>query len=125
MKRVFYIVSTIIIFLIEVIIALFGKGFIRESLGDILVVILIYMFTRIFVPNKIKYLALFIFIFSILVELLQLINIVEILGLSNNKFLSTIIGTTFDIKDIISYGVGCFLLFIYEIILYKRGKRYV
>lgn len=114
-KRILYAVATLLLLLIEVIIALYvHDDFIRPYVGDILVVIVIYTFIRIFIPEKCKLVPLFIFIFATGVELLQLANIVEILGVADNKFLKTLIGSVFDVKDIICYAVGCVMLCVYE-----------
>lgn len=114
-KRILYAVATLFLLLIEVIIALYvHDDFIRPYVGDMLVVIVIYTFIRIIVPEKCKLIPLFIFIFATGVELLQLANIVEILGVADNKFLKTLIGSVFDIKDIVCYAVGCMILCMYE-----------
>ncbi len=110
-RRLTYAIITIVILLIEVLIALFvHDSFIRPYVGDVLVVAVIYTFIRIFIPDRVRLLPLYIFLFSVLVELMQYINIVELLGLENNRFFSVLVGTTFDVKDIICYGVGCILI---------------
>ena len=114
-KRILYAVATLFLLLIEVIIALYvHDDFIRPYVGDVLVVIVIYTFIRIIVPEKCKLIPLFLFIFAAGVELLQLANIVEILGVADNKFLKILIGSVFDIKDIVCYAVGCVILCMYE-----------
>ena len=48
-KRIFYIISFLVIFCIEVLIALYVRDrFIRPYVGDMLVVVLVYSFVRIF-----------------------------------------------------------------------------
>ena len=120
-KRIPYITATLVLLAVEVFIGLFvHDGFIRPFMGDVLVVILIYTFIRIFIPEKIRLLPLFIFIFSVGVETLQYFRIVEALGLQDNRILSTVIGTSFDIKDILCYFVGCALCGIWEFIRYRK-----
>ena len=122
-KRIFYLITTIILLLIEVLIALYiHDAFIRPYLGDVLVVIVIYTFLRIFIPEKIKLLPLYIFIFAAGVEVLQYFQIVKLLGLEDNRFFSVLMGTVFDLKDIVCYGVGCLLLGIYEIVRWRYRK---
>lgn len=112
-KRVLYAVATLLLLFIEIVIALYvHDDFIRPYVGDVLVVIVIYTFIRIIVPEKCKLLPLYIFILATGVELLQLANIVEILGVENNRFLKILIGSVFDIKDIVCYAVGCVILCI-------------
>ena len=120
-KRILYAVATLFLLLIEVIIALYvHDDFIRPYVGDVLVVIVIYTFIRIIVPEKCKLIPLFLFMFAAGVELLQLANIVEILGVADNKFLKILIGSVFDIKDIACYAVGCVILCMYEWVRVRR-----
>lgn len=114
-KRLVYLLATIILLITEVLIALYvHDDFIRPYVGDALVVIVLYTFVRILIPEKGRLLPLFIFIFAVVVEILQGIHIVNILGVADNRFLRTLIGDSFDIKDILCYGVGCILLWLYE-----------
>ena len=122
-KRIVYLAATIVIFLIELLIALFVRdNFIRPYVGDMLVVVLIYTCLRILIPEKPRLLPLYVFLFAALAEGLQAINIVELLGLSNNRFFRILIGTTFDWKDIACYGVGCVLCGMWEVWLWNREK---
>ena len=46
-KRIFYIISFLVIFCIEVLIALYVRdNFVRPYIGDVLVVVLVYSFVR-------------------------------------------------------------------------------
>lgn len=120
-KRLKYIIITLILLVIEVLIALFvHDNFIRPYVGDILVVILLYTFVRSFIPDKWPLLPLYIFVFAAGVEVLQYFRIVKLLGLEDNRFFSVLIGSVFDVKDIVCYGVGCVLLGIYE---WMRGRK--
>ncbi len=120
-KRLGYFGATIVIFLIELFIALFVRdNFIRPYVGDMLVVVLIYTFLRIVFPEKPRLLPLYVFLFAAGVEALQGIHIVELLGLQDNRFFSVLIGTTFDWKDIACYGVGCLLLGLWEVWLWRK-----
>lgn len=104
-------------------IALFvHDNFIRPYIGDVLVVFVVYSAVRVVFPDKFKYLSLYTFIFAATVELLQLINIVKILGFENNRFISVLVGSVFDIKDIVCYGVGCITLYIFEVKLKDKTK---
>ena len=96
--------------------------FVRPFIGDVLGVILIYAFIRIFIPDKVRLLPLYVFIFAVAVEVLQLLKIVEVLGLQDNRLMSTIIGTSFDIRDILCYFVGCAFCGIWEYLRYKIVK---
>jgi len=122
-KRLFYLIATLVILAIEIFIGLFVHDrFVRPFIGDVLVVILIYTFIRIFVPEKVRLLPLYVFIISVIVEMLQYFKIVEILGLQDNRLMSTIIGTSFDIRDILCYFVGCAFCGIWEYLRYRKNK---
>ena len=120
-KRTAYLLATVLIFILELFIALFVRdAFIRPYVGDMLVVVLIYTFLRIIFPERPRLLPLYVFLFAAGVEALQGIRIVELLGLQDNRFFSVLIGTTFDWKDIVCYGVGCALLGLWEVWLWRK-----
>lgn len=111
LKRIKYLLIFIFFLAIEVLIALFvHDSFIRPYVGDVLVVFVIYLFIRIMIPEKCKWLPVYLFIFAVGVEIGQYFHIVEKLGLSDNIFMRILIGSTFDMKDIICYGVGSVIL---------------
>ena len=122
--RLIYAVVFLLLLITEVIIALFVRdSFIRPYGGDILVTALLCCFARIFIPFKVNLLPLYVFIFSVLVELAQYINIVEILGLSHIAFFRIVIGTSFSWIDIICYGAGCILFFVFEGLILKSFRK--
>ena len=117
-KRMIYACITLLLLVVEVLIALFvHDNFIRPYIGDVLVTVLICTFLRIFIPKGVKLLPLYVFIFAAGVEVLQYFRIVELLGLSDNRFFSILIGSVFDVKDVVCYGVGCVLFFFGEIMI--------
>ncbi|WP_413532850.1 DUF2809 domain-containing protein [Empedobacter brevis] len=108
-------IIAIIIFLIEVIIALYIKDkIIRPFVGDILVVIFMYYFIKAFINTKAIYIAIFTLIFSFIVEILQYFNFVELIGLGHNKAARIIIGTSFSWIDLLCYFIGFILLFLID-----------
>lgn len=112
-KRIIYVVLTIILLLIEVLIALFVQDrFIRPYVGDVLVIMVLYTFVRIFVPEGVRGLPVYLFGFAAMVELAQYFRIVKRLGLEDNRFFSVLIGSVFDIKDIVCYAVGAALIIV-------------
>lgn len=124
--RVKYAVITLLLMVIEVLIALFVHDkFIRPYIGDVLVTVLICTFLRIFIPKGVKLLPLYVFIFAAGVEVLQYFRIVEMLGLSDNRFFSILIGSVFDVKDIVCYGVGCVVFWVVEKIIQKHENAVV
>lgn len=113
--RIKYGIAFALLLLIEVVIALYvHDSFIRPYVGDMLVVILVYSFTRIFIPEKCRLLPLYVFLFAAGVEVLQYFKLVHVLGLEDNRFLKIVLGSVFDLKDIACYGAGCILLEVFE-----------
>ena len=119
-----YLALSAVIFMTELLIALFVHDrFIRPYFGDVLVVILIYCFVRIFIPEKVRYLSLWVLAFAVVVEVLQYFDYVKLLGHENNRFLSTVMGRSFSFADIVCYICGTVPTFALDIIKSKRTKK--
>lgn len=119
----YYCAWSIILFLIELCIALYiDDSFIRPYIGDLLVVILLYAIVRAFFKVSIMTAAIGVLIFSFAVEVLQYFKVVEILGLGSSPLARTIIGTTFSWEDLVAYSLGILILLYFEksLGLYKR-----
>ena len=122
-KRLIYLFLFLALFAIEVYIALYVRDkFIRPYFGDVLITLLLGCFIRIFETEKIKALPIYVFIFSVLVELAQFIDVVGILGLGDNRFLSVLVGRAFSFIDIMCYLAGCLLLYLLDFVLRKCKK---
>lgn len=123
-RRIAYGLTFFLLTVTEVLIGMFvHDSFVRPYLGDVIIVIVLYSFVRIFMPENFTYLPAVIFIFAVGVELLQGLNIADRLGIQS-QLLRTIIGTVCDIRDIYCYAAGCILIGIYEIVrhFYRKGK---
>jgi len=106
-KRLVYLVIFLVLVAVEVLIALFvHDSFVRPYVGDVIVVAVIYCFLRIFIPNKIKLMPFYVFLFAAAVEVLQYYDYVTVLGLGDSKFFRILLGTSFSYADIICYAVG-------------------
>ncbi len=114
-SRITYAIISFVLLIVEIYIALFvNDNFIRPFVGDILVVILLCTFIRIFKPDGIKLLPLYIFLFAVCVEVAQYFDYVKLLGLEGNKFFSVLMGRSFSWYDLVCYGVGCAAFYIVE-----------
>ena len=119
--RLIYGVLFFILLTIETLIALFVRDdFIRPYIGDMLVTVLICAFARFFIPEKIKLMPLLVFIFSSLVEIGQYFDFVRLLGLDDNVFISTLLGRTFSVADLICYAIGCIVFAVIDYIIKKK-----
>jgi len=120
-----YFIITILLFVIEILIALFiDDGIIRPYVGDLLVVILIYCFVKSFFNTPVFPTAIAALIFSYIIEILQYFNIINLLGLQNSKTAATIMGNSFAWFDLIAYTLGITLvLFIERLLAHKNPAQ--
>lgn len=99
---------------IEVLIAVFvNDSFIRPFVGDFLAVILLYyLFSSFYEISPIKT-ALIVLFIAYLIEWLQYIHFIELMGWGDRKLLKIILGSSFDWGDILAYtlGIGAVLFF--------------
>ena len=104
----------LIIFCLEVFIALFIKDhFVRPFIGDVLVILLIYFLIRSFIPvHRPPIFAAGIFLFACLIETCQYFRILERLHLQDSIFLKIVLGSTFDWLDILAYASGSLILLL-------------
>ena len=117
-------ITSAVLFGIEVLIGVFGHGWVRNYLGDVLVVILLYTLWRTAAPIKPKYgllLPLGILLFAFAVELLQLWGFCDKLHITN-RLLRILIGTGFSVRDLVSYCIGIVPCVICERLLYYTTK---
>lgn len=123
--RLIFAAVFILLVLVEVYIALFVRDdFIRPYFGDVIIVWVIYAFVRMFLKAKpYVMIPVYIFIFSVLVEIGQYFKMVDVIGLGHIKFFRILMGTSFSWIDIICYGAGCALLLAGEIFIYLKKMK--
>jgi hypothetical protein len=102
----------VLIFLVEVFIALFNHDrFIRSFVGDVLVIVLLYAFIRIFYKKDHPVaITVSIFFIACLVELGQYFGLVSLLKLPETSVAAIMLGTTFDWLDILAYATGALII---------------
>ena len=111
----YYFGLTVLLFLIEIYIAMYVRdSIIRPYGGDFLVVILIYCAVKSCVEISVPKAALGTLVFAFAVEFAQYFQIVNILGLGDSHFANVIIGNSFSVSDLVSYALGILLVFIVE-----------
>lgn len=102
LRRLVYGLISLLLLGTEVLIGLFGQGWVRIYLGDVLVVILLYTIVRTIIPNKKTpwfVIPAVILIFAFAVEFLQLWGFCDRFGITN-ELLRIIIGTGFSTIDL-------------------------
>ncbi len=119
-----YLCAALVVLLLETAIALsMDSGFVREYVGDVLVVVLVYCLVRSFARTTTRLLPLYVLAFAVLVEVLQGLGLVELLGLGDVAVARAVLGTTFDLADIGCYVVGCAALTVFEMVVRTRRGR--
>ena len=123
-KRFGYAAAFVALLLVEILIALFVHDrFVRPYIGDLLVTVLLCCLCRIVIPQGVPMLPIWVFAFAALVEAGQYFDLVKLLGLEEHRFLSTLLGRTFSVWDLVCYGAGCAVFFAVETLLCKMNRE--
>lgn len=108
-RRLPYIIICLILLGVEVLIALFvDDKIIRPFGGDVIVIWVIYCFVQALLGGRNNHyiVAGGVLIFAFIVEFLQYIRIIDILGLRDIEFFRVLIGTSFSWPDLLCYTIG-------------------
>lgn len=104
-----------LLFVAEVIIAMYvHDAIVRPYVGDFLVVILLYCMIKTVLDAESTAVALWVLLFSYMIEVLQYFKIVEILGLEKYPIANVVIGTSFEWIDLVAYTLGVLAVLIAE-----------
>jgi len=113
--RIFYILVTILLLVLECVIALYiNDSFIRPYLGDLIATIVVYGILMSISNLKVQNGILLALLISYTIEFLQSIQIVQLLDLMENKIARTMIGTSFSWMDILMYTLGAIAIYLFE-----------
>ena len=115
-----YFIASIVLFLVELSIAILHfNAFIRGFLGDVLVILLMYSFLKIFIKNHILKIAVLVLAFAYFVEVLQFFKLAETFNIKS-KILLVIVGSVFDLWDLVAYTLGFLIILLIEKIFLKN-----
>jgi len=118
-----YFLLALLLFIIEVIIALFiNHNFVRPYFGDFLVVVLVYCFVKSFFDIPIKALALAVLLFAYIIEALQYFKFIKFIGLQKSKIAILILGSSFAWTDMIAYTLGIIVTYGIEKMVAERAN---
>ena len=121
--RIVYAVLFLLLLAVEIFIGMYVRdSFVRPYIGDLLVVILLWALVRIFIPYKAVWLSGAIFVFSVLVELSQLIPLVDFLGIKN-RLIRVLMGTSFAYGDLFAYAAGCAITAVVDIMMFRKKEK--
>lgn len=113
-----YFILAVLLFVTEVVIALFvHDSIIRPYGGDFLVVILLYCIVKAFFSLPVIKTSIAVLAFSFLIELLQYNNFIGYLGLENSDLARTIIGNSYEWIDLLAYVLGIATVIITEFVI--------
>lgn len=120
--RSLYVIAAVILFVIEVLIALYvHDGFVRPYIGDMLVVALVYAVLRAVTPLRfVPALAVTLGI-AFAVEFAQLFGVFAALGLTDNQIARIVLGGVFDLADLAAYTAGAAIILIAEMCFRRRA----
>lgn len=105
---------TLACFALEVFIALRVRdAFVRPYLGDVLVVVLMYLALKTLLRAPTAWLAGMALAIACVIEALQALPLVDVLGI-DNRVLRVALGTTFSWADVLCYAVGAALVVAVE-----------
>lgn len=110
-----YALAAILVFLIEVAIALWVRDrFVRPYLGDVLAVILVHLALRALTTLRPVPAALTALAVGVAVEIGQAAGLLNLLGLADNQVARVVLGTSFSVNDLVCYAAGAVIALLAE-----------
>ena len=120
-QRIMWSAAFLVLLGIEVCIALFvHDSFVRPYIGDVLAVVTVYCGARIVFPQRFRWLSAAVLALAVCVELVQLTDISSLFG--EGSFMAILLGSTFDVHDLLCYAIGGMICVICDILIFIRRK---
>ncbi len=120
-QRLLWAAAFFVLLATEVCIALFVHDrFVRPYLGDVLAVVTVYCGARIVFPQRFVWLSAAVMMLAVGVELLQLTDFSSLFG--EGSFMAVLLGSTFDLHDLLCYAIGGIVCVICDILIFIRRK---
>ena len=106
--RPIYLVVAAVLFIVEVAIArgAIPGAFVRNSIGDVLVLALLYYFLRGVTKSSVAAALIVGLAIGLTAEVLQFLHLADLLGLKQDSLPYIILGNTFSYSDLLMYGIG-------------------
>ncbi|MCK6571264.1 DUF2809 domain-containing protein [Myxococcota bacterium] len=114
----------LLVLLVEVVIAtrLAHWRWVRASLGDYLVVFIVYFGVLVVRDVAPRRLAAGVFVFAAGVEITQGLGLADALGLRPGGLWHTVLGATFSVEDLLMYALGCATCALLDTHVLRRGR---
>ncbi|MBQ8196302.1 MAG: DUF2809 domain-containing protein, partial [Oscillospiraceae bacterium] len=93
---------------------------VRPYIGDVLAVVTVYCGARIVFPQRFRWLSAAVLALAVCVELVQLTDISSLFG--EGSFMAILLGSTFDVHDLLCYAIGGMICAICDILIFIRRK---
>lgn len=120
-----YLIFAVALLLTEIGIALFvHDAFLRPIGGDFLVVLLLYTTVRGFTRFKLYSVLIGVLLFCYLIEALQYINFIEIIGWEKITIARVVMGTYFSWVDMLAYTAGALFILFIETIFNSTSSKW-
>ena len=115
MTRQTYLIAALLLFAVEVLIALFVRdGLVRPYVGDVLAVALVYAGVRGFTPLGLVPALAAALAIAAAVEVAQALHLLDAIGLGGNVVARTVLGGVFDWADLAAYCAGAAIIVLVE-----------
>ncbi|MFT4022725.1 MAG: DUF2809 domain-containing protein [Flavihumibacter sp.] len=106
-RRQIFFLLFLLLFLVECLIALYMHDrIVRPYVGDYLVVIMLYCLLQAVWPLPVRQACAGVLLFAYMVEILQYLNLLGLLGLTESKLARVVLGSSFEWIDIVAYTAG-------------------
>ena len=120
--RPVYALATTLVFAIELYIGLYVHDqLIRPYIGDGLAVILVYLGLRTVTTLTIRTALLAAVAIAFAIEFGQYFHLIDRLGLRHNRIARLVLGTTFDVGDLVCYVAGAAIMGLIESVRSRGG----
>ena len=123
-SKIFYTWVSLFLLLLEICIALYAPShsFIRHSLGDYVVVILLFSAVKSVYNFPSFALAISVLSFSFLIEMSQYIHLIDRLHIQQ-PIIRIIMGNSFSLIDLILYFLGSLTIYLFDAYRYPQQKN--
>jgi hypothetical protein len=125
-RRGAYLTTAIVLFAVEVFIALFVRdAFVRPYVGDVLAIGLVYATLRALTPMRFSQALALTLVIALVIELAQAFGLLGALGLADNQLARIVLGGVFDWHDLAAYAAGGVAIAAVETLAARRATRRV
>ena len=119
--RAYFSITAALLFAVLILLA-GAEGFLRNTLGDYLVVLLLYAIARTVKPTKFRLLPIALFAFAVLVEVVQYMDLLSALGITNETVVIAV-GSVFDWLDIAVYALASITAAVADYLIARKADR--